>query len=118
VKYFFFVLALMHAPVSLSAESALPPAQRPAFAPAKRSSKDMGKPGTNNCENSSVGRVKGPHVAGGDRFECGHSIEDWEGRTIIERLCAGQRRLNLYGNSCFEAHRWLVEEETSWQQGN
>lgn len=71
MKYFFFVLALMHAPVSLSAESALPPAQLPAFAPAKRSSKDMGKPGTKNCENSSVGRVKGPHVAGGDRFECG-----------------------------------------------
>jgi hypothetical protein len=40
VKYFFFVSALMHAPVSLSAESALPPAQRPAFAAAKRSSKD------------------------------------------------------------------------------
>jgi hypothetical protein len=60
VKYLFFVLALMHASVSLSAESALPPAQGPAFAPAKRSSKDMGKPGTINCENSSVGRVNGP----------------------------------------------------------
>ena len=72
MKYFFFVLALMHAPVSLSAESALPPAQRPAFAPAKRSSKDLGKPGTNNCENSSVSAAsRAPHVAGGDRFECG-----------------------------------------------
>jgi hypothetical protein len=50
VKYFFFVLALRHAPVSLSAESALPPAQRPPFGPANRFSKDMGKPGIDNCE--------------------------------------------------------------------
>jgi hypothetical protein len=71
VKYFFFMLALMHAPVSLSAESALPPAQRPAFAPAKRSSKDMGKPGTNNCETPVLAASRAPHVAGGDRFECG-----------------------------------------------
>jgi hypothetical protein len=71
VKYFFFVLALMHAPVSLSAESALPPAQRPVFGPANRSSKDMGKHGIGHCENASVGRVKGPHVAAGDRLECG-----------------------------------------------
>jgi hypothetical protein len=41
MEYFFFVLALMHAPVPLSAESAPPPAQRPTFAPAKQSSKDI-----------------------------------------------------------------------------
>jgi hypothetical protein len=41
MKYFFFVLALIHAPVPLSAESASPPAQRPTFAPAKQSSKDI-----------------------------------------------------------------------------
>lgn len=41
MEYFFFVLALMHAPVPLSAESAPPPAQRPPFAPAKQSSKDI-----------------------------------------------------------------------------
>jgi hypothetical protein len=41
MKYFFFVLALIHAPVPLSAKSASPPAQRPTFAPAKQSSKDI-----------------------------------------------------------------------------
>lgn len=40
MEYFLFVLALMHAPVPRSAESAPPPAQRPPFAPAKQSSKD------------------------------------------------------------------------------
>lgn len=38
--YVFFVLALMHAPVPLSAESAPPPAQRPTFAFGKQSSKE------------------------------------------------------------------------------
>ena len=41
MEYFFFVLALMHAPVPLSAESAPPPAQRPTFAPAKQSCKNI-----------------------------------------------------------------------------
>jgi hypothetical protein len=41
MEYFFFVLALMHAPVPRSAESAPPPAQRSPFAPAKQSSKDI-----------------------------------------------------------------------------
>jgi hypothetical protein len=41
MKCFFFVFALMRAPVFLSAESARPPAQHPTFAPAKQSFKDI-----------------------------------------------------------------------------
>jgi hypothetical protein len=80
VKYFFFVLALMHAPVSLSAESALPPAQRPAFAPGKRSSKDIvvnclretwANLGSTIAKTPVSAASRAPHVAGGDHFECG-----------------------------------------------
>lgn len=40
MKYILFVWALTHAPVSLSAESALPPVQRATSSPAEQSCKD------------------------------------------------------------------------------